>query len=216
MTDKVILGIETCTNICSVALWDGQSLYESINEVARSHSKTLLPMIEKVLEKAQKTIKAVDLVACSQGPGSFTGVRIGVGVAKGIAYGQNIDIIPVSSLAAVAYQAMRCTTYENITVLLDARMGELYAADYIVNDGLPVLQGQERLTNIDDLSIGQQLFAGTGAIEYQDQLIEKGATLSAVMYPLATDIVELAKTSNTQLVSAADFAPVYLRNKVTD
>lgn len=222
--DKIILGIETTTNICSVALWDGKKMWQEVTETARSHSKTLLPMIELILKKADLTIGEVDVIACTQGPGSFTGVRIGIGVAKGIAFGRDIPIIPISPLQAIAYRCMKLAStdsvVEKVTVLMDARMGELYAADYINDKGIPVLQGKEKLTNISAIGIGGQIFAGTGMQEYQQELIDKNAKLSEVIFPYAEDVVELAKilpiTHKISWVSAADFTPIYLRDKVVD
>lgn len=212
--DRIILGLETTTNICSAALWDGQQLLTEVTEAARSHSKTLLPMIERLLQQAQCTMSAVDFIACARGPGSFTGVRIGVGVAKGLAFGQDIAIIPVSPLQAIAYQVMQSEQANAVTAIIDARMGELYIADYQNQNGLPVLQGQERLGDIDSPHVGRQVFAGTGVDAYRQQLVDKKARLSAVTYPYAADVVKLAQQLPIPAVSAADFSPVYLRNKV--
>lgn len=214
--NAVILGIETCTNICSVALWDGKQMHEIVEEAARSHSKKLIPMIESVLEKAALTITDVDYVACARGPGSFTGVRIGVGVAKGLAYGQDIPIIPISPLAALAYRVFQQSSAQSVTTLLDARMGELYAANYIAENQVPVLVGKELLCSVEQLPKPIQLCAGTGAIEYRDELLSQGAGLSEVVYPKASYVVALAKRFQGQMVSAADFVPIYLRDKVTD
>lgn len=210
----VILGIETTTNICSVALWDGQQLWQEVTETARSHSKTLLPMIETLLQKTGLTMANMGVIACTRGPGSFTGVRIGVGVAKGLAFGQDIDIFPVSPLQAIAYRCMKSDNAQQVTALMDARMGELYAADYRNENGLPVLQGTEQLTTIDLLNVGQQWFAGTGTAEYQQALTARHAKLSQVVFPYAEDVVALAQQLPIPPVSAADFAPTYLRDKV--
>lgn len=217
MIDKnIILGIETCTNICSVALWDGQTLHETVNTTPRSHSRCLIPMIETLLSRSGQSIKAIQAVACARGPGSFTGVRIGVGVAKGIAFGRDIAILPVSPLQAVAYQVMCAEKAEAVSVIMDARMGELYAADYINQHGLPVQQGEERLITIDQVNNHGQVVAGTGVEEYQDALTEKRLNCSTVIYPKASALVELARQQQITPVKATDFAPVYLRNKVTD
>lgn len=213
--NQIILGVETTTNICSVALWDGEQLFEEVTEKARSHSKSLLPMVEAVLARAKVNISTVDSIACARGPGSFTGVRIGIGVAKGLAFGQDIPILPVSPLQAIAYRAIKEDGGEYITALMDARMSELYASHYRNSDGLPVLDGQEYLTNIDSIKVEQQLFAGTGMQEYRDELLSRQASLSTVIFPYASDIVELAQQLPISPVSAADFAPIYLRNKVT-
>lgn len=215
--NAVILGIETCTNICSVALWDGEKMHERLTETARSHSKSLIPMIEALLEDANKSLHDVDYVACARGPGSFTGVRIGVAVAKGIAFGQGIPIIGISPLAALALQMIRAQPDSKaVTALLDARMGELYSGTYHNEQGYPQLIGEEQLLPADQWTAVASIIGGTGVDTYRQTLMEKGAVFSEVIYPLAADVVRLALAGSGEEKSAADFAPVYLRDKVTD
>lgn len=214
---SVILAIETCTTICSVALWDGKRQHTRVVEAARSHSKELLPMIESVIRAAHLTVDDIDYIACARGPGSFTGLRIGIGVAKGLAYGQDIPIVPVSPLLALAYGIMKSApVVQSVTALLDARMGEVYAAHYDIVEGFPVLQGHEILTTADRLDGVNRLWGGTGVREYQNVLEKKGFVLSEVLYPLAADLVEIVQRGEIESVSAAEFSPVYLRDKVTD
>ncbi len=210
-----ILAVETCTMACSVALWDGKRMYERFLEAERSHSKKLLPMCQSVLSEAGLTMSHVDAIACTRGPGSFTGVRIGVGVAKGLAFGQNLPIYAVSSLAALAYQVMEVAPCERVVALLDARMGELYMGEYENAHGFPRLIGQESLTDVASLTVEQQLFAGTGAHEYADALKARGATLSPVLFPNARGVVALVQRGDVKAVGASALTPIYLRNKVT-
>ncbi len=216
ISDEIILGIETTTNICSIALWDGKQMRQEVTETARSHSKTILPMIELILQKANLKMSDVNKIACARGPGSFTGVRIGIGVAKGLAFGQDINIIPISPLQAIAYRCIKLENSEKITALMDARMGELYAANYENHNGIPILQDNERLTNISSILVNEQVFAGTGMQEYQQELQDKNAKLSQVIFPYAEDVVELALQLPINSVSAENFTAVYLRNKVVD
>lgn len=216
-TSPVILALETCTNICSVALYDGEKYYSQVVETARSHSKDLLPMVEAVLKSAHVSMQDIGLIACAKGPGSFTGVRIGIGVAKGLAYGQDVPIMPISPLQALAYRMLQAEPQAtSIMALLDARMGEVYAGRYQVINDMPILQGQEMLTTAEKLATEECLFGGTGAVEYRDVLAAKGAVFSDVVFPLATDILALAQIADIAVVSAADFVPIYLRDKVTD
>lgn len=211
-----ILAVETCTMICSVAVWDGEKLHEKVVESARSHSQQLLPMCEAILTQANLTMSDLDAIACTRGPGAFTGLRIGVGVAKGLAYGQDLPIYAVSSLAALAYRVMQGDNAARVCALLDARMGELYAAEYENHEGFPYLLGQERLTDVAHLNVSEQRFAGTGAEVYANELREKGATLSPITAPTAGDVVGLIHGGGIATVSASALAPVYLRDKVTD
>ncbi len=214
-----ILAIETCTNICSIAILseknNKQILTEKVIYKDRSHSKELLPMIEEALIEANLTMQSIDLIACSQGPGSFTGVRIGVGVAKGLAYGQNIMIAGISPLAALAFDEMQNNSQAiEVTAIIDARMGELYYGKYKNNNGFPEIIGKETLTNLNKLDIDNSIFVGTGVTEYRNELIEKGANLSELEFPLAKNIAYLAKQFTENKFSSSEFKPVYLRNKI--
>ncbi|MBS9777388.1 MAG: tRNA (adenosine(37)-N6)-threonylcarbamoyltransferase complex dimerization subunit type 1 TsaB [Gammaproteobacteria bacterium] len=213
--EHVVLGIDTTTNICSVALWDGKDYYEEVIETARAHSKSLLPMVDNVFKKANLKVQQLQGIACTRGPGSFTGVRIGIGVAKGIAFGCDIPIYPISPLQAIAYQTMQKEQAEKVIAMMDARMSELYVAEYNNSNDIPMLYGQERLTNIETLEITNQSVAGTGVSEYREKLEQKKAQLSSVVYPYAIDVIKLAQLQQIQGVSAEEFTPVYLRNKVT-
>lgn len=210
-----ILGIETCTNICSVALWDGVKLHEKVTTAERSHSRTLLPMIAEMLQQHHFTTADLDFIACARGPGSFTGVRIGVGAAKGLAYGQDLAIIAVSPLAAIAYRVMQTEKAEQVTAIIDARMGELYVGDYRNQNGVPVAVGKERLRDYTHLNCHGQTVAGTGVQAYRQELSACDVHMSPVVYPHAGDIVMLARLATSTAVAAADFAPLYLRDKVT-
>lgn len=222
ITATCILGIETTTNICSVALWHKGQMFELVNEEARAHSKTILPMIEQLLRQANVSMSDIEAIACTRGPGSFTGVRIGIGVAKGLAYGQDIPIIPVSPLATIAYRALISNpTTDSVWAMMDARMGELYVAEYqrkIVDNELvfPQLVGAETLTSLARMTVKPQYCAGTGAQEYKSQLQAENAQISDVIYPYASDVVNLARMNYEVAVSAEVFKPVYLRDKVTD
>lgn len=211
-----LLAVETCTTVCSVGLWNGETIVERVVETARSHSQKILPLCEQVLAEAGIAMSAVDAIACTRGPGAFTGLRIGVGVAKGLAYGQDLPVYAVSSLQVLAYHAMRKhPDASRVAALLDARMGELYYGEYDNCNGLPVLVGKERLTTIAQLNIAGQLFAGTGAQAYAAELRDRGASLSPVDTPLASDIIAIVQTGDVAPVTAATLEPLYLRNKVT-
>jgi len=123
-----ILAIETSTSACSVALGLGDDLIFKRSQVGNNiHSQVLLTMVQEVLEEASFSVNGLNAVAVGQGPGSFTGLRIGVGVAQGIAYGVGCPMIGVSSLMALAFQSRE----EGLVIAaLDARMGEVYWGCY--------------------------------------------------------------------------------------
>jgi tRNA threonylcarbamoyladenosine biosynthesis protein TsaB len=121
-----ILGIDTATEYASIGLReDEQILAEHTERTHGSHAVSLLPLIDRVLNDARVTIDDIDTIAVSHGPGSFTGLRIGVSVAKGLACATGARIVGVSTLEALAHSVSQRTT---ICSLLDARRGDVYAA----------------------------------------------------------------------------------------
>ena len=102
----LILGIETSAKACSAALCrDGELLAQSYERTGLTHSRTLLPMIENMLSNTETPKDAIDMVAVAQGPGSFTGIRIGISTAKGLCWGLDIPAVGVSTLEAMAQSA---------------------------------------------------------------------------------------------------------------
>ncbi|WCF13011.1 tRNA (adenosine(37)-N6)-threonylcarbamoyltransferase complex dimerization subunit type 1 TsaB [Edwardsiella piscicida] len=125
-----ILAIDTATEACSVALWNnGESL--ALFEICpREHTQRILPMVQQILAEAGVTLAELDALAFGRGPGSFTGVRIGVGIAQGLALGAGLPMIGVSTLATMAQGAWRCTAASRVLSAIDARMGEVYWGEY--------------------------------------------------------------------------------------
>lgn len=120
-----LLAIETTTNVASIAVYHGPKLAsELIINHNLTHSKTLLPNLKKVLEDAGMGFKDLDYIACDIGPGSFTGIRIGLATAKGLCQALNIPLIPVSSVASLTYNIR----YVNglICPMIDARRSQVY------------------------------------------------------------------------------------------
>ncbi len=122
-----LLALDTATEACSVALIDGDALIGREAELARGHTETLLAMIGEVLAEGGYTFARLDGLAASIGPGSFTGVRVGVSVAQGLALGAGLPVVPVTTLEALAAQ-VRGGADERVLACLDARMGEVYWA----------------------------------------------------------------------------------------
>jgi len=119
----VLLAIETATSSCSAALSVDGEVCERIEVGQNIHSQVLLSMINELFQESALEVGQLDAVAVGQGPGSFTGLRIGIGVAQGIAYGADCPMIGVSSLDALALQA---ATDGRVLATIDARMGEIY------------------------------------------------------------------------------------------
>ena len=223
MTDAnpTILAIETATSSCSVALAFADKTYAR-NVVGNNiHSSVLLDMVSEVLIEAQITVSRIQAVAVGQGPGSFTGLRIGIGVAQGIAYGVNVPMIGISSLDALANQS---PTIGRVIAGIDARMSEVYWCEY--------LKTSDEVKRIDDFKVSepkdiisedlsaQVALVGNAWKEYQDkfteQLLKNSKAIVSETYPLAESLLVLAQQAyqRGELIGVADFAPEYVRNDV--
>lgn len=131
-----LLAIDTSTPVCAVALHAGERAFFETAQAGNTHSQLALPMIEKLLAQAGIGFSDLDAVAFGSGPGSFTGVRIACALAQGIAFAHGKLVVPVRTLAAVAYTCgAKEPDLERIWVANDARMNEVYCAGY-VRDGL--------------------------------------------------------------------------------
>lgn len=141
-----LLGIDTSTSACSVALQIDEEILEEHVDRDREHTKILVPMIERLLGDAGIAVTDLDAVVLGNGPGSFIGMRIGASVAQGLCYGAGLKIVPVSSLQAIAAEAITEHGADRVLVAQDARMHELYVGRYRRHsDGLPELTGKEEI-----------------------------------------------------------------------
>jgi len=219
-TSVKILAIETATPACSVALRTENGVIERMQVGSNIHSKVLLNMVQSVLDEAKLNIKQLDAIAVGRGPGSFTGLRIGVGVGQGLAFGADCPMIGISSLDALALQAT--TTTGNVIAGIDARMGQIYWCHYLKGKADIARQGE--LCVSDPAKIhspaGQTVLVGNAWQEYWQQLEigfrDTSKHLSDIVYPSAAAILQLAETSfvNGDYVTAAEFAPEYVRDDV--
>jgi tRNA threonylcarbamoyladenosine biosynthesis protein TsaB len=215
-----ILAIETSSDACSAALAIGDEVYEVFRVAPREHTQLILPMIEEVLAQGECVLSQLDAIAFGRGPGAFTGVRVAASVTQGIAFGADLPVVAVSSLAALAYYGHRMFNASHAVVATDARLGEVYAACYAVEYCKAELLGIERVIKAEDFPLvehGQWLAIGNGWGVFQQQLAARvTAQLSNIVsdvYPRAHDIACLAR--HGQRVSAEQALPVYLRDNVT-
>ncbi|MDC0611546.1 tRNA (adenosine(37)-N6)-threonylcarbamoyltransferase complex dimerization subunit type 1 TsaB [Vibrio sp.] len=221
-----ILAIDTSTENCSVALMIDEQCYVRRSVAPRDHTKKVLPLVDELLKEAQLTLKDLDALAFGCGPGSFTGVRIGIGIAQGLSFGADLPLIPVSTLKAMAQGCFRTTGAKFVAPAIDARMAEVYWARYARQDnGEWTIIDQEAVIApqllVDSLAGDSETWvsAGTGWETYGDTLsgLPFDTTASEVLYPDAEDIANIARFEwlNGNTVSAEDAAPVYLRDNVT-
>jgi tRNA threonylcarbamoyladenosine biosynthesis protein TsaB len=120
-----VLAVDAATEACSVALLSGDELISRYAEGERPHAQQILGMVEAVLAEAEGSLSMLDGIAASIGPGAFTGVRISVAVAQGLAFGAGLSVVPVSTLEALAFQVIQ-SGGKHALACLDARMGEVY------------------------------------------------------------------------------------------
>lgn len=220
-----ILAIDTSTENCSVALLIDDQCYVRRDIVPRDHTKKVLPWVDEVLKEAQLELNQLDALAFGCGPGSFTGVRIGIGIAQGLAFGADLPMIPVSTLQAMAQGCFRLHGASHVAAAIDARMSEVYWARYTRQESGEWANIDNEMVIAPDILISSSeqddttwFTAGTGWQTYQDVLSELPyeMTESDVLYPDAEDIAWLAKSAWLQgkTVTAEEASPVYLRDTV--
>ncbi len=216
-----ILALDTSTHACSVALWIDQEGSELFELAPNRHSSLILPMVETILAEAGLSVSHCDAVAFGQGPGSFTGLRIGVGVAQGLAFGADIPVVPVSSLQA---QAGRVAA-QNVLAAFDARMGQIYWATYRMGtDGMMLPEGSVGLSVAGDVRLRSNctwVAAGTGCDCYQARIeqanADTGITFVPGSYPHALEVAKVGSRLCEQghVIPAEQAVPEYMRNQVT-
>ena len=218
-----ILALDSCSEMCSTALLYNGQRYEQREITQRGHSDLVLGMMNGLFEQSGASLADIDVLAFGRGPGSFTGVRVGVSVAQGIAFARDIPVVPISSLAAVAQKAAKELGAEYIAVAMDARMGEIYCAHYHYDGQVMSLLNQERVCDpADFMPFDQESCVGVGTAWriYETQLQANfGALVSQVeadYYPEASNVILLAEVEVLagNWLSAEHALPVYLRDNV--
>ncbi len=120
-----VLALDTATEVCSVALLTEHGLISDSVEIGRGHAQEILGMVDRILAKGGASLASLSGIAAGIGPGSFTGVRVSVAVAQGLAFGAGLAVVPVTSLEALALEAIEGGA-DQVLACLDARMGEVY------------------------------------------------------------------------------------------
>ncbi len=209
----MILSVDSSAVTASVALTDGEKVInnEFVN-AGLTHSETLLPMIKRVLGDTK--VSDLDAIAVTAGPGSFTGVRIGVATVKGLAFEKNIPCISVSTLEAIAYNFAD----ENVIVcaVMDARRMQFYNALFEMKDGKAIRLCDDRAISIDDLredlkKYDRVVIAGDGAKLCFDNIGLDNCTLAPIDKMYQNGIGVSRAAVDKQKISPASLMPVYLR-----
>ena len=218
-----LLAVETSTEACSAALYIDGVVEERFEIAPREHTKLILPMIDSLMADAELKPQQLDALAFSRGPGSFTGVRISTGVIQGIAFGADLPVVPVSTLASIAQNYFKNNKCDCVYTAMDARMGEIFWGVYQKTQrGYAELMGEEAVTLAENIVFPEKkgMGIGSGWAVYQQQLSDcLGSLLQGVEadhLPRASAIADLGVLGfeNNQAVNVEMAMPVYLRDKV--
>jgi len=218
-----LLSIETSSEIASAALLIGERVLQRTTVGVLNHSQSILPMVQSLLHEAGLVLADCDAIAFGSGPGSFTGVRTACGVVQGLAFGAGLPVIPVVTLQALAQAERERSGAVNVLTALDARMGEVYWAQYRYDEQLAAWQ------TVTGPTLGKP---GTVCARMAEGLVLAGNgfsacaglfTLTPQLLASARDAVPqaaaVARIAATELaagrtLSALDAQPLYLRNKI--
>lgn len=206
-----ILALETANEQCSVALIDDTHvLFFAHRHEPRAQTQQILPMIEEALKATGTVLSDLSAIAFSRGPGSFSGVRINAAVTQALAWAYQIPVIAVSTLQALAQHAYREAQLTTVSAVIDARMNEVYFANYTLGDaGVMQAEGEEQLLAYTDAQAQLQAHVvGTGAACLNYEIDTK------LNFANAVDIAEIARVEfqRGHMVSAEQALPVYLRD----
>ncbi|MDZ7839824.1 MAG: tRNA (adenosine(37)-N6)-threonylcarbamoyltransferase complex dimerization subunit type 1 TsaB [Gammaproteobacteria bacterium] len=214
-----ILALETATRACSVALlWDGEC-EEELRLTPNRHAEVLVPMTRELLDRAGRRYQDLDALAFGSGPGSFTGLRIGIAVTQGLALAAGLPVVPVSSLLALAARV----DAPRVLAAIDARMSQVYWNVYQRDAGTGAMRAiqEARVAYPGDVRLpeaGEWMAAGSGCDAYRDELLrdDTGVTFVDGVHPHAGEIARIAAAIYEAggAVDAKDAAPEYVRNDI--
>jgi tRNA threonylcarbamoyladenosine biosynthesis protein TsaB len=217
-----VLALDTSTEACSVALLTNAGIISRFDEVGRAHAERILSMVDAVLREAQLRLVDLDGIAAGVGPGAFTGVRISVAVAQGLAFGAGLPVVPVTTLEALALQAIQKGA-RHVLACLDARMGEVYwgcfvpHATHAIAASGPLRVGPAADVSVPDAASYRGI--GRGFAAYPQLAAIPGLELDSRDSHALPDARKMARIGAVRLgagggIDAADLTPQYVRDKV--
>lgn len=211
----MILGIDSSAITAGCAVYDGGRLIaEQFLNTKHTHSQTLLPMVESMLKCADLTLSDIDVIAVTEGPGSFTGLRIGIASVKGMAMGAGKKCIPVSTLEAIAYNFVGIDGV--ICCAMDARCGQVYNALFRSENGVISRICEDRAVKAADLYEelkqleGRVILAGDGA-ELLHNVTEQSFELAPLPLRFQRGLGVCLAAEGKEPIEAAALMPSYLR-----
>ena len=216
-----LLALDTSTEACSVAIGDGEQRWSRFEICPRQHNQQLASMLREVREEAGLDFADLDGLVCGIGPGSFTGIRVAVGMAQGMAAALDIPVMPVTTTASLALQALRrYPDARQAAIAMDARMGDIYWAIYGVGGaGMPIVVEVERLADPATLALPSGApWVAAGSLWRSEgsplaALLEADTPVADDLHPDAANMLELAR-HDWQPIAPAALSPLYLRSEV--
>lgn len=207
-----VLALETANEQCSVCVVDEtQELFFQLDARAKAQTQTILPMIEQAYQQLGIQTSDLTAIAFSRGPGSFSGVRINAAVTQALAWSNDVPVIPVSTLQALAQAAYRLHGLKQVTAVLDARMQEIYMCSFQLDQhGVMQAVDEEQMLSYSAAQTALKFtLVGSGA-----PLVQSTATDYVAVSATAQDIAVIAAQAASQQVwvSAEQALPVYLRD----
>lgn len=219
-----LLAFETATEACSVALWLDGEVLERFEVAPRRHAELSLPWAEALLAEAGVARAQLDAIAIGRGPGAFTGVRLAIAIGQGIAFALDRPMLPVSTLAALAYPAARDAEGAGVLAAIDARMGEVYAGAFAWRDDALHALADEALFAPDRVAMppgeGPWRGVGTGFAALDGALAsslgDHFTSIDPTALPRAGAVARLAAGAwaRGEAIAPELVEPAYLRNNV--
>jgi len=216
----LILNIETSETICSVALAkDNELIAIKESNEERSHARLVTIFIEDIFKEFNYSLKDLDAISVTKGPGSYTGLRIGVSTAKGLCYGLSIPLISVGTLEALANATINTGEYNNYKYcsMIDARRMEVYSAIYnsdlnIIKDVSADILTENSYSSF--LKSDKIVFVGSGSAKFSEILNNKNAIFDTNIVASAKNMIEISyqKFKSQKFEDVAYFEPYYLKN----
>lgn len=205
--------------MASCALLRGEQVTFRESSGVRTHSQSVLPMIQELLAEAGIVLRDCDAIAYGAGPGSFTGVRTACGIAQGLGFGAGLPLLPIVTLDAMALACRERHGADEVLAILDARMNEVYWAQYRFEGGQPVAVLPPALSAPGAVApAGPARACGNGFAAYADDFSGKAFAEGAdgAIMPHAVQVAQLGRVAFAagHAVPAAEAQPLYLRNKV--
>ena len=216
---STILAVETSTELASVALLVNDRLLVRDAASVQTHSQSLLPMVQALLAEAGIRLGDCDAIAFGAGPGSFTGVRTACGVVQGMAFGAGLPVTPIGTLDAMAEACREQTGAADVLCILDARMGEVYWAQFHYGADRWQAVVAPRLSRPADVEAeGRVLACGNGLTAYADAFAGRafvdGAQPGIMLHAAQVAVLSRLALARGEALHASAAQPVYLRNKV--